>query len=133
MSDSVTGTGWQFPPRFTSPQNGPVMLESTPLLEQSIYLLLNTQTGERPLNPEVGCGLSHFMFTETTPLMLTELKQEIASTILAYEPRIDLEEIQFDTSDIDQGRLNIVLTYRVRQTNARSNMVFPFYLNENSN
>jgi phage baseplate assembly protein W len=132
MSNSVIGTGWTFPPRFTSAKNGPVMTEDTPLLEQAIYLLLNTQIGERPLNPELGCGLSYFLFTEATPLMLTELKEEISSAVRTYEPRINLLDIQFDLTELYDGRINIVLDYQIRQTNARSNMVFPFYLNENS-
>ncbi|SHO56462.1 GPW/gp25 family protein [Vibrio quintilis] len=132
MDESVIGTGWKFPPRFANPQTGPDMSDEMTLLEEAIRILLNTQVGERPLEPELGCGLDHFMFSEATPLTLMELKEEIAAAIVAWEPRIDLLNIQFDLAEIYDGKLNILLEYEVRQTNARNNMVFPFYLAEKS-
>ncbi|MEI8634202.1 GPW/gp25 family protein [Vibrio sp. PP-XX7] len=84
------------------------------------------------MNSTLGAGLHHFMFQEASPLVLTELKEEIAAALLEHEPRIKLRDIQFDLAQIYEGRINIVLTYTIRQTNARSNMVFPFYLAEKS-
>lgn len=132
MSDSIIGSGWVFPPRFNSPKSGPDMVKDEALLEQAISLVLNTQVGERSLQPDLGCGLNHFVFSEATPLLLTELKEEISSAILNHEPRIKLLDIQYDLSGVYEGRVNIVLNYWVKQTNARNNMVFPFYLVEKS-
>lgn len=132
MSDSIVGSGWAFPPRFNSPKSGPDMVKDETLLEQAIHLVLNTQVGERALQPDLGCGLNHFVFSEATPLLLTELKEEISSAILNHEPRIKLLDVQYDLSEVYEGRVNIVLSYWVKQTNARNNMVFPFYLVEKS-
>ena len=46
------------------------------------------------------------------------------------EPRILLEDVIFDLSGAMQGELRITLDYLIRQTNTRSNMVFPFYFAE---
>lgn len=128
----VIGIGWKFPPQFRAPTEGPEMADETALLEQAIYILLNTRVGERPLAPKFGSGIGDFVFTEATPFMLTELKEEIAHAILESEPRIRLENINYDLANVYEGRVNIVLEYLVKQTNARNNMVFPFYLTEKS-
>ena len=132
MAVDVVGRGWAFPACFRAPNSGPDVEDGDALIQQSLYLLLNTQTGERALNAEFGSGLYHFMFQELSPLALTELKQEIATAILEHEPRIKLLSIEFDTQRAYEGLLNIVLEYSVKQTNARSNMVFPFYISEKS-
>ncbi len=128
----VIGIGWSFPPRFIKPGSAPERAEGIELLEQAILILLNTQIGERNLYPKFGSGIGNFVFGEATPLMLTELKEEIARAVLEYEPRIRLDMIDYDLSDLYDGRINIVLAYTVKQTNARNNMVYPFYLTEKS-
>jgi hypothetical protein len=37
--------------------------------------------------------------------------------------------VDFEVND-KEGILNITLDYTIRQTNRRTNMVYPFYLNE---
>ena len=64
---------------------------------------------------------------------LTQLHSLIQDAILRYEPRILLEDVQFDTQGALGGELRITLVYLIRQTNTRSNMVFPFYFAEGSN
>ncbi|WP_018691891.1 GPW/gp25 family protein [Algicola sagamiensis] len=126
------GQGWQFPPTFKSAKTGPQMATGESLLQQSIYLLLHTLVGERPLQPTFGCGLNNFLFQSGDPSILADLKEEIANTVLLGEPRITLLEIMFDSSELNEGILNIELEYEIKETNSRSNMVFPFYLNEKS-
>lgn len=128
----VVGRGWKFPPQFTNLKLGPEMTDDTELLQQAVYILLNTLVGERVMNPTLGSGLASFVFGEATPLMLTELKEEIASSILEFEPRIRLDDIEYDLSDVYDGLINISLAYTVKETNARNNMVYPFYLAEKS-
>lgn len=133
MSENAfLGTGWAFPPRFNLPSLGPVMVSAEQLLQQAIHLELNTLVGERPLWPHMGSGLASFSFEDANQQSLAELKQEIATVLLNYEPRIILESIHFDTAELFDGVLLIELNYLIRQTNSRSNMVFPFYLTEQS-
>ena len=46
-----------------------------------------------------------------------------------FEPRVDLNRVDFEADD-REGILRITLDYTIRQTNRRTNMVYPFYLNE---
>ena len=47
-----------------------------------------------------------------------------------YEPRVELNEVKIENDQYLEGRLFIHLEYTIRQTNARNNLVYPFYLLE---
>ena len=59
------------------------------------------------------------------------MRNDITRAVTLYEPRILLEEVSFELKE--EGVLLIKLTYTVVRTNNRSNMVYPFYLNEGTN
>ena len=85
------------------------------------------------MQPNYGCNLDDMVFEAMNLTMLTYLKDLVEHAILYYEPRIDLESIEIDTSQELEGVLLIVIDYTVRATNSRFNFVFPFYKNEGSN
>ena len=66
--------------------------------------------------------------TQTT----VRMRADIARAITLFEPRIMLEEVSFEER-ADEGLLLILITYTIIRTNSRSNMVYPFYLNEGTN
>jgi phage baseplate assembly protein W len=127
------GRGWQFPPSFDrlSGQVGMVAAEED--IRQSLMILFSTVPGERVMLPEYGCPLHLHVFDAMTQHNLTHLNSLISDAVLRYEPRILLEDVQFDTSGALDGLLRITLVYLIRQTNTRSNMVFPFYFGEGTN
>jgi phage baseplate assembly protein W len=47
-----------------------------------------------------------------------------------WEPRIEVLDVHTDTQEADNGKLLIEITYKVRATNTRFNLVYPFYLSE---
>ena len=63
---------------------------------------------------------------------VTRIRDTIERAVLFYEPRITLDEIDIDTVDALDGVVKIRLNYTVRQTNSRSNFVYPFYYREAS-
>lgn len=62
---------------------------------------------------------------------VVRMRNDITRAVTLYEPRILLEEVSFELKE--EGVLLIKLTYTVVRTNNRSNMVYPFYLNEGTN
>lgn len=132
LNQAFLGTGWGFPVQFSNPATGPGMDSGETLLKQAIHLTLNTLVGERPLSPNMGSGLSSYSFADANEQSLSQLRQEIATVLLNHEPRITLQTLEFDSSELYDGVLLIQLNYVIRQTNSRSNMVFPFYLTEQS-
>ena len=55
---------------------------------------------------------------------------EIRRAVLLFEPRIDLIGVELNTANEADGKILINLEYEIRSSNARSNMVYPFYISE---
>lgn len=134
MVDSgFLGTGWRFPPSFDAGGRRAAMVDSEEDIRESLRILLATTPGERVMQPAYGCDLRSVMFAEINAATAAYVKDRIKQAVLFFESRIDLEAINIDESEAEEGRLLIHLEYRVRATNSRSNLVYPFYLLEATN
>ena len=130
MSDSFLGRGWSFPPAFDRNAKGVVMLEDEEDVKSSLQILLTTMRGERVMVPLYGCGMESQLFDPLDTRRKTLLKDMIGTAILYHEPRVELEGVDLDDDDQLEGVVRISVTYRVKATNSRFNVVFPFYKNE---
>jgi uncharacterized protein len=128
INQSFLGTGWSFPPTFH--QDGTVeMVSEEEDIVQSLEIILSTRPAERIMQPDFGCELSQFMFEEISQSTITGIRGIISDALLYHEPRIDVEDINIDDSE-QEGLLLISISYTVRSTNSRFNLVYPFYINE---
>jgi uncharacterized protein len=127
---SFLGTGWSFPPEFVSGQV--LMTTDEADIEASLKILLGTAAGERYMNPKYGLDMHEILFEPMSTTMQTFLKDRIKTTILVYEPRINVIALNLDTSAEYEGKISIILDYEIRSTNSRFNLVYPFY-NSDSN
>ena len=50
------------------------------------------------------------------------------ATALVVPPRIELKDVSAEADAADEARVTVSISYLVRQTNTRKNLVFPFYL-----
>lgn len=132
---SFLGTGWSFPPQFDNDSHTIKLVCEEDDIRQSLSILLSTTPGERVMHPTFGCNLSQVIFDNISQTTIAEIKDTIKRSILFFEPRISLERINIDTSELQylEGILHIELVYLIRRTNTRSNMVYPFYLIEGTN
>ena len=131
---SFLGIGWGFPPEFNKKGKGRVeMLSDEEDIKSSLEILLSTRLGERIMMPNYGCNLDELLFKPLNLTLKTFVKELIKNAILYYEPRIDLDKISMDQTNELDGELLIILDYRIRATNSRSNLVFPFYKEEGTN
>lgn len=129
---SFLGTGWTFPPCFTK-EKGVEMVSQEEDIRQSLHILLSTTPGERMFRFDYGCNIRRWVFEEMTLSNETLIIDCISEAILYYEPRIEVEHISLDTADMTEGILRINIDYRVRETNSRSNIVYPYYFMEGTN
>lgn len=129
IDKAFLGVGWSFPPEFHRHAGalGVKTAAEEADIAESLRILLSTRPGERLMQPSYGCGLQAKMFETINESTVTELRDLIERAVLFFEPRITLERIDVNTEDALQGVLRIQLHYRVRRTNARSNIVYPFY------
>lgn len=123
------GTGWNFPPGFGNPSGTTLMSSEEENICQSLRILFSTSPGERVDYYDFGCPIRNYAFEILNVTTQTLLAEEIKKSVILYEPRIDLVSVVFDVVQ-EEGLLLIKLEYMIRQTNKRSNMVYPFYLNE---
>lgn len=123
------GIGWSFPPEFGGVSNSTIMSSDEENIRQSLQILLSTSPGERVNRYDYGCPIQKYVFEILDVTTQTLLEEEIKKSVTLYEPRIDLESVTFEVEQ-EKGLLLIKLEYVIHQTNRRSNMVYPFYLNE---
>lgn len=128
--ESFLGRGWSFPPEFSKDKRTVVMTEGEEDIEKSLQILLSTRLGERIMLPDYGCNLDELLFKPLNLTLKTYVSDLIKTAILYHEPRIDAEKIWIDESATNDGILLINIDYRIRTTNSRKNLVYPFYKGE---
>ncbi len=127
---SFLGRGWAFPPRFDPVARTVAMVETERDIAESLAILLRTRPGERVMQPTYGCGLDGMVFETISEGVVTEIRDLIERAILFFEPRVEVERITVGTGRSFEGVLDISIDYRVRSTNTRNNIVYPYYFRE---
>lgn len=130
-SKSFLGTGWSFPPTFTSSGLATVSAEQD--IHESLWILLSTTPGERVMQPTYGCGLKAHVFDKLDESSFALMRDLVEKAILFFEPRVTVENIDIHNDDYLQGKVQLNISYLVRSTNNRYNLVYPFYIHEASN
>jgi len=123
---SFLGTGWSFPPEFVLETGEVVMIADEEDIAASLKVLFGTAIGERFLNPKYGLDMRDILFDPIGTTMRTYLIDRVKIAILIYEPRIDLLSLDLDTTAQNEGKISIVMEYKIRATNSRYNLVYPF-------
>lgn len=126
---SFLGTGWSFPPTFNKDTGTVEMVSNESDIRESLEIILSTGPSERIMQLDFGCELSQFMFEEITQSLITRIRGTVSDALLEHEPRIEVDDISVEEGE-EQGLLLIGVSYTVRATNTRSNMVYPFYLDD---
>ena len=73
------------------------------------------------------------VFRTIDNLTINKIKDVVYYAILNYEPRITLHTVEVIVEDVLEGRIKIKLDYTIRKINVRTNVVYPFYINEGTN
>jgi len=74
--------------------NDLVQVKDKAAITQSITALLLTSKGERPFQPQLGCGLRDILFEPLDYGSAAIIKTEIADVLKRYEPRISIDNIR---------------------------------------
>ena len=135
MSNGKTflGIGWSFPPSFDNRSGTNKMVSDAEDIAQSLRLILLTAYGERIMRPEFGSNLFNTIFGSINSLTINKISRYINQSVLEFEPRVTLNNVEIDQDVVHDGKLNIKLDYTIRTINVRTNIVFPFYFKEVTN
>ena len=127
---SFLGRGWKFPPTFNKSRRHAEMVEHEEDIREALHIILLTTKGERILQPEFGSDLKRHLFESITNTKITELTEDIRRAILLGEPRVICNQIEARRDIQNEALILFKINYTVRSTNNRSNIVFPFYIDE---
>lgn len=128
-SKAFLGRGWGFPVTFSKTAKQVTMFESEEDVKSSLEIILQTQIGERIMQPEFGGSLNSHVFDSMDASFRTFLTEQVRLAIIRNEPRAELLRVDY-AEELLNGRLDLIIHYQVLGTNTRYNIVFPFYINE---
>ncbi len=123
----IIGSGLAFPIQVDR-RGGIALARDEQDIDQAIQLILGTAPGERPLRPEFGCGVHDFVFDSSDANTIGRMEEAIRQALLRWEPRIIVQNVDFDLTQSGNGLLTIDIGYTVRATNTERNLVHPFYV-----
>ena len=128
MSKKFLGRGWKFPVEFNRDKKCIAEAEYEDNIHQAIWIILSTAKGERVMRPGFGCGLHDLVFAINNAFTIGEAKFEVEESLRIWEPRIEVLDVEAAASGKHGEELLINVLYRVRTTDNRFNLVYPFYL-----
>lgn len=123
------GIGLRFPLQV-SPTGALATSAQEQKIEESLYLILGTAKGERPMLPQFGCGIHDLVFAPGDAATIAQVVSTVRDALLTYEPRIDVLTVDASPAPGEPDVLLIRIDYRIRSSNARANLVYPFFITE---
>ncbi|WP_380677709.1 GPW/gp25 family protein [Salinigranum sp. GCM10025319] len=127
MNEDFLGRGWAFPVDVDAA--GDVRtVAGADTVEDSIRVIVGTAKGERVMHPDFGCGIHEYVFETVDANTLTLVETSVEEALVEFEPRIAVEDVTVSTDELSEGVLRIEIDYRIRDSNTRRNLVYPFYV-----
>lgn len=127
MANEFIGSGWRFP-ILPDATGGLGYVDGDANVEQSLRILLLTDPGQRVMRAAFGCQAPRLVFAPGSVQYFGLLETSVREAIRDWEPRVDLEQVGIEADLDDATRVLVSIGYRVRRSNTRNNLVFPFYL-----
>lgn len=129
MAREFLGQGWAFPVGVDAGGKIKISREEEDI-RQAIWIILSTAKGERVMRPDFGCGIHDYVFASINTASVALIENSVREALTLWEPRIEVTGVQVSTENVAKGELLVSVDYKVRTTNNRFNLVYPFYLTE---
>jgi phage baseplate assembly protein W len=78
--------------------------------------------------PNYGCAIHDILFEPNTAITAAKIEYEVKRALMEFEPRVADIEVEAQPDSSEQSRMNVTISYTIRKTNTKSNLVYPFYL-----
>jgi uncharacterized protein len=126
MADFL-GVGWALPVQLDQ-DHTVAITHAEEAIQNSIRMILETAPGERVMRPDFGCGIHNLVFAPNNVETIAQVVNDVQRSLVEWEPRIDVLAVEAVPDEMAPNCLLISVNYRVRSTNNRFNLVYPFYL-----
>ncbi len=126
MPESFLGTGWAFPVQVDG-RGGIRLSDGEEDIREAVGIVLRTRLGERVMRPEFGSGLADLVFDPNDAALAGRIEFLARKALERWEPRVLLKEVRAVTGGT---RMEVDVSYVVRQTNREDNVVVPFFSGE---
>ena len=121
------GNGWQFPVLPSREEQALQYAQGPEKVRQSIWLILQTEPGERVMRPDFGCGLRRYLMKPNNSATRALIQKDVTRALSTWEPRIKLQEVVVEAGQ-DPAMVVIQISYIHTRDGSGDNLVFPFYL-----
>ncbi len=91
-------------------------------IKQSLWVLLFTSKGERIYQPDYGVGVLDYI--DRPHYQAQRLMVDIAEAVDVFETRVKLSKLDILPTDLNQGRITVVLTCIVIATGQQHSLTF---------
>lgn len=122
------GVGWQFPMMRHEDKSRFALAEYEESIQQAIRIILSTSKGERVMRPDFGCAIYELVFAPNNASTRGLAEHHVREALLNWEPRIEVLEVEASQAGAQEEILLLTISYKVRTTDNRFNLVYPFYL-----
>ena len=102
------------------------LIEKTPFPDRTVEKV--QKIGERVMRPDFGCAIHELVFAPNSATTRGMAEHYVREALLRWEPRVEVLEVTAVGSDEQEEVLLLGIHYRVRMTDSRFNLVYPFYL-----
>lgn len=121
------GRGWNFPVLPDVRGRQLAYTDGPEKVRQSIFLILETEPGERLMRPAFGCGLRRYLMAPNNTATRALIKYDVERGLALSEPRIKLQNVSVDPGE-DPALVLIQVDYVHVRDGRRDNLVYPFYV-----
>lgn len=97
-------------------------------LDGAIRVIIATAPGERLMRPSFGCRIWDLIFEPINANTLGLMAFSVREAISQWETRVEVDDVDVRPDPGSDGTVLIDVSYRVRVTNDRRNLVYPFYV-----
>jgi phage baseplate assembly protein W len=124
------GSGWAFPVARDEPGTDSPFARASfeDSVRQGMLLVLQTAPGERLMRPDFGCAIHRLLFAPNDATTSGLAESAVREALQRWEPRIELLRVTALPGGDREELLVVNVDYRVRRTDSRFNLVYPFYL-----
>ena len=119
------GSGLRFPLQIDPATGKIAMAAFEEDIQEAVSILLRTYQGERVMRPGFGTTSADYLFGSVSQNEQENMVYRLKRELQLQEPRI--QNIAVSCEAPDNGTLILHISYTVRSTNNRYNMVYPFY------